>query len=327
MASQTSSGGREWKDWVGELFEPIYGATIDDLVAGEKEAENKPRVKHISVHDPEAVRKVYERVHMMTLLDEEMRAQKRNPQQGPPQPTTDPKPQPSERPHLQLSQNLDGGQKENEACIWDSSEIGLLRDAYRKLKEDSIEAMVHVRETVKRNEELEKLCAEQKKTINVQKGQLSEARIANKRLKIHVDSLSEEVQYLTAKTGAMEEVIKEVKVEHSDMVKELHENRVTTDKERMQRSRIQMKLDSLKQEALADKLAAEDKIRTQCRKAIHDLKEQVKKLDKELKEEKQKRIVTEKGLKHLRNHFSSLSVQEILPESIVNKDQVGYVQY
>lgn len=212
-------------------------------------------------------------------------------------------------------------------CIWDSSEISVLRQAYKTLKQQSIEAMVHVRETVKRNEELETLTKRQKKAIESQKVKLQEARMANKRLQINVDSLSEEVKYLTAKVGAMEEVIREIKEEKSDMVKELHDNRVTTDKERMERSRIQMKLDCLKQEALADKLAAEDKIRTQCKQAIHDLKEHVKQLQLELREERDKRKVTEKGLKHLRNHFSSLAVHDILPQNAVLNDQVSNIQY
>lgn len=58
--SSTTKG--EWHDWVGELFEPAFGATIDDLVAHEEEAKNKPRVKHISVYDPEAVRKVHNKI-------------------------------------------------------------------------------------------------------------------------------------------------------------------------------------------------------------------------------------------------------------------------
>ena len=40
--TQTVKG--EWHDWVGELFEPVFGATIDDLVAHEEEPDNKPKV-------------------------------------------------------------------------------------------------------------------------------------------------------------------------------------------------------------------------------------------------------------------------------------------
>ena len=225
---------------------------------------------------------------------------------------------------------LQPGQQEvdiNNSCIWDTNEISVLRKAYKTLKQQSIDAMVCYRETTKRNTELEALTSQQKQTIENQRRKLQEAYKANKRLNINVNSLTEEVKYLTAKVGAMEEVIREIKTDQSDMVKELHDNRVTTDKERMERGRIQMKLDNLKKEALAEKLAAEDKIRTQCRKAIHDLKEEVKQLQKELKEEKSKRHITEKGLKHLRTHFSSLSVQEIVPPGVVDTDQVKHFQY
>lgn len=318
----------EWHDWVGELFEPTFGATIEDLVAHDEDPENKPRVKHISVHDPDAVRKVYEKVHMMTVLEEEMKRQKAQ-QRGkpavkqqarPPQALTEVWAESQSQPS-QVTVDL------NQSCIWDSTEIGVLREAYKTLKQQSIDAMVYARETSKHNKELEKLTAEQKKVIDSQKLKLTEARKANKRLQINVNSLNEEVKYLTAKVGAMEEIIRELKQEQSDMVKEVHENRVTTDKERMERDRMKMKLDSLKKEAVAEKLAAEDKVRTQCRKAIHDLKEHVKKLEAELKEERNMRKVTEKGLKHLRNHFSSLSVQEIMPVNAVISDQVKVIEY
>lgn len=56
MARERDKKG--WHDWVEELFEPEFCATIDDLVAHEEDPDNKPRIKHISSHDPEAIRKV-----------------------------------------------------------------------------------------------------------------------------------------------------------------------------------------------------------------------------------------------------------------------------
>lgn len=215
----------------------------------------------------------------------------------------------------------------SESCIWDSNEIAVLREAFKTMKQESIDAMVHVRETTKRNQLLETKVVEQRKVIESQKLKLSEATNANRRLTIHCDQLQDEVEYLSAKVSAMEEIIKELQTEKSDMVKELHDNRVTTDRERLERERIQMKLDNLKQEALAEKLAAEDSIKTMCKKVILDLQEEVKKLTAELAEERKKHKVTEKGLKHLRNHFSSLSVQDILPPNSVDKDQVQRIQY
>ena len=215
----------------------------------------------------------------------------------------------------------------NESCIWDTNEIAILREAFKTMKQESVDAMVHVRETLKRNKLLEEKVVEQRKVIESQKLKLSEATNANRRLTIHCDNLQDEVQYLSAKVSAMEEIIKELQTEKSDMVKELHDNRVTTDRERLERERIQMKLDTLKQEALAEKLAAEDNIKTMCKKVVLDLQEEVKKLTAELINERKRHKVTEKGLKHLRQHFSSLSVQEIMPPNSVDKNQVDRIQY
>ena len=215
----------------------------------------------------------------------------------------------------------------NEPCIWDTNEIAILREAFKTMKQQSVDSMVHVRETVKRNKLLETKVVEQRKLIESQKLKLSEATNANRRLTIHCDQLQEEVEYLSAKVNAMEEIIKELQTEKSDMIKELHDNRVTTDKERLERERIQIKLDNLKQEALAEKLAAEDSIKTMCKKVILDLQEEVKKLTTELQSERKRHKVTEKGLKHLRQHFSSLSVQDIMPPNSVDKNQIERIQY
>ena len=215
----------------------------------------------------------------------------------------------------------------DDSCIWDSNEIAILREAFRTMKQESVDAMVNVRETLKRNKILEKKVVEQRQVIESQKLKLSEATNANRRLTIHCDSLQDEVQYLSAKVSAMEEIIKEFQTEKSDMVKELHDNRVSTDKERLERERIQIKLDNLKHEALAEKLTAEESIKSMCKKVILDLQEEVKKLTAELVNERKRHKVTEKGLRHLRQHFSSLSVQDIIPTNSVEKNQVDRVQY
>ena len=215
----------------------------------------------------------------------------------------------------------------NESCIWDTNEIAILREAFKTMKQQSVDSMVHVRETVKRNKMLETKVVEQRKLIESQKLKLSDATNSNRRLTIHCDQLAEEVEYLSAKVSAMEEIIKEIQTEKSDMVRELHDNRVSTDKERLERERIQMKLDNLNKEALAEKMAAEDKIRTMCKKVILDLQEEVKKLTAELDTERKRHKVTEKGLKHLRQHFSSLAVQDIMPPNSVDRNQVEKIQY
>ena len=51
MANTGKKG--EWHDWVGELFEPVFGATIDDLVAHEEEPDNKPKVCQTKYEPPQ----------------------------------------------------------------------------------------------------------------------------------------------------------------------------------------------------------------------------------------------------------------------------------
>ena len=76
MASPPVQGTSEWNDWVAELFAPSFDITVKDVLEDKTDdAEIKSKIKRVSAFDPEAIKKVYERVHMMTVLDEEMRRQ------------------------------------------------------------------------------------------------------------------------------------------------------------------------------------------------------------------------------------------------------------
>lgn len=69
----------EWNDWVGDLFSPAVDVTVKDLLGeDEKEEEEtviQSKIKHVSAFDPDAIRRVYERVHLMSVMDDEMKAQ------------------------------------------------------------------------------------------------------------------------------------------------------------------------------------------------------------------------------------------------------------
>lgn len=65
---------QEWHDWVEELFSPSLNLEKEAIMEGvNKETAVKSKIKRISMLDPETVREVYERVHMMSMMNDEMK--------------------------------------------------------------------------------------------------------------------------------------------------------------------------------------------------------------------------------------------------------------
>ena len=64
----------EWHDWVADLFSPSIDVGVEAILHGiDKDNAVKSKIKRVSALDPEGVKKIYEKVHMMTVLDREMK--------------------------------------------------------------------------------------------------------------------------------------------------------------------------------------------------------------------------------------------------------------
>ena len=60
---------------------------------------------------------------------------------------------------------------------------------------------------------------------------------------------------------------------------------------------------------------------------VNDLQDVVKDLTLELQKEKREHEKSRRGLDHLRLHFSSLPLQDVLPPGVVDTDQVGRIDH
>ena len=72
---QKEQASKRAGDWILELFAPTY-AHAADVLEGKHEEEDTPRVKIVSAFDPQSIKDVYDRVHMMIKMDEELKKQK-----------------------------------------------------------------------------------------------------------------------------------------------------------------------------------------------------------------------------------------------------------
>ncbi|XP_033760501.1 myosin-8-like isoform X2 [Pecten maximus] len=313
----------EWNDWVGELFAPAVDVTVKDLL-GEKTPEEetviKARIKHVSAFDPEAIRKVYERVRLMSVMDDEMKAQQQLP--GTEKTAITDGETVEEKPQKKTVEvELDN------SCIWDSDEISILRQAFKSVKGENIRLTGRCKELEKRNLYLETRLGTLSGEVESKAVKITDINKANSRMKIHCEKLQDELDHANARLTAMEEIFSEISSEKGAMVKEVHELRVQRDKDRMEKGRLELNLESVQNAAESEKLAAGESVKVQCQMEIMELEKRVAELTADLANERRVHGITKRGLDHLRQHFASLPLSNIVPPNSVRSDQVSRFQY
>ena len=60
-------------DWILDLFSPSYAHAADVFEGKHEVKEEGRKIKVVSAFDPESIKNVYERVHMMLKMDEEVK--------------------------------------------------------------------------------------------------------------------------------------------------------------------------------------------------------------------------------------------------------------
>lgn len=301
-------------DWILELFAPTHttaaGALEEQDVSG---SDSVRRVKFVSAFDPESIKNVYERVHMMIKMDEELKREARG-----------------EKKEAACSQKAQGGDSKvdlRDSGIWNSEELSVLRNVFRTAKSQISELEVKLRQTERHNAELEEKLASQSKMLETKSGKLSEATKANHRLKIHCDELQLELNATGMKLDAVTEMWKEIDQEKLRMMKETQEMRITLDRERMAREQLEIQLREAGQEVTRERILAEENAKTKYEHRILRLEEELNKTLDELDQEKQLHTKSKKALEHLRNHFASLPLQDVLPPGVVDRDQVSRIRH
>ncbi|XP_061183318.1 major antigen-like [Saccostrea echinata] len=314
----------EWHDWVEELFSPSLNLEREAIMEGvNKDSAVKSKIKRISVLDPETVREVYEKVHMMSMMNDEMKTSglKKTTISSELKTADISSTSKVEKSKKTVEVDLD------ESCVWDSDEISVLRKVFKQVKEENMKLRVKNKEIEKRNMQLEMKYNSLVKELEEKNFKLTEVVKANSRLKIHCENLQKELDETNVRMTAMEQIFKEINEEKGKMVKDVHELRLTADKERMEKNAIQLKLETIQHQIASEKIALEESIKIQCRDQIANLEKNVIDLTKELNKEIKAHKTTKRGLDHLRNHFASLPLSHIVPPNAVSSDQISQFQY
>ncbi|XP_059178195.1 uncharacterized protein PF3D7_1120000-like isoform X2 [Physella acuta] len=293
-------------DWIKELFTPFYD--FDDIVKVAKDGyqPEESKIKPVPILDPVAIREVFERVHSRIVEAEKEKLDALQ-----------------EKKEKELEKKIDP----RSSSIWNTDEISTLRNVYKSAKGEIIKLEVALREQTAHSNSLQDTVLKQRLEIEDLKEKLKEASKSNKRLVIHRDSLQNDLAVLEVKLAALTDMWHEIQAEKVKAMEDTKSSHMELDKERLIRNDLEAKLLQAEQNLQREKSLLERNISSKYEAEIKDLQEVVRDLMLELQEERKLYNASKRGLEHLRNHFSSLPLQHILPPNAALKNEVEVIDH
>lgn len=209
-------------------------------------------------------------------------------------------------------------------CIWNSEEIAVLRSVFRATKEENSKLRGELNETREQFRELQERHKRERKENENPLKRLNEAKKANQRLSILSKNLKAQVESTTRQNDLLRKQLQDLKDEQKSALKENHKLRVAVDHERISRKKAELELQCHTREALREQKVHEEHLKMMHEEDIQFLQKTVEELTSELEKEKENHERTKRGLNHLQQHFSSLSLDGVdnKVENVVKEDQL-----
>ncbi|XP_070539053.1 coiled-coil domain-containing protein 160 homolog [Ptychodera flava] len=275
------------KHWVEELFPPYYTYSTEEIIA-KYEKETPPMDK---------VKALYEQVR------QEINAERKSHQQKAVQ---------AGDTLAEFYANEEAKLRQlEESCIWTHKELEIIRELFEMSKAQNIKLSSMLNVAHKQVTELEAKCKKQTKVIETRSKKLHDSQQECQRTKIHRDQLKADQKKSLGRIKLLKEDIKDLKEERFQLKRELKEMRKTLTQERLARQEAEIELDEKGKWYERERIVREDNIRLDYQGQINKLYEEITDLKIELEKEKTAHNIDKRGLDHLRNHFASLSVQNV----------------
>jgi len=293
-------------DWVKELFAPIYD--FDAIVSAGRNGyhENHSKIKKVPILDPLTIRDVFERVRGKVVEAEQQK-------------------------QLEVQKAKDEKEDKNidprKSSVWNTEEIEILRKVYKAAKGEisKLEGALHEEKAI--NHDLKDTVKRQRGELESLHDQLSDATKANQRLIIHRDHLRKENSVFDLQCAALKDSWIEIGKEKLKAMETLKDANLGLDKERLQRKKLETDILEVKQNLIRDAALMERNVTTKFEMEMNDLNEVIRDLGVALQEERKLHSASRRGLDHLRQHFASLPLQNVLPSGAVLTDQVEYIDH
>lgn len=293
-------------EWVKELFAPIYD--FDAIVSAGRDGYCGigSKIRRAPILDPQSIREVFERVHERVLQSEKVKKEEFDQSQ---QKAEDEKIDP------------------RKSAIWNTDDLETLRKVYKSAKGEISKLESALKEEKSHCMQLESQVQSQLKEIDELRSRVSDVAKANQRLVIHRDNLQKQNTVLDLKCAALSDSWIEIAKEKQKAMETMTEANKQLNEERLMRKKLEADICEVRQNLIRETSLIERNITTKCEIEMNDLNEVIRDLTVQLNEERKLHKATRHGLDHLRKHFSSLPLREVMPPGAVLDDQVDRIDH
>jgi len=206
------------------------------------------------------------------------------------------------------------------SCIWDSSDIEVLRRIFKTTSNENMH--LHSQVCVLQAD-IDKMTAErcaQSKVLESTQQCLYKAETANKRLQMLVSHLKTELYQTTKAFNSLQLA----EAERNDLSRQLQKTQLELLAARCQRDRDVAATEAKWQIELEEQRLADVMAKTQLSGELTRLVDRVEDLQQQLHQETASHSQTRQGLDHLRIHFSSLSTSGEKTNNMHNNELVNW---
>ena len=285
--------------WVAEVFPPKFQfGSVDELLSGPGEDEkSKEKVKYLD----EVYRKVYfEQEKAKKSTDDELHVGLERLER-------------SQKKKLAAKDRKRPGkqkQKDQDECIWNESELKMLRQFLQKAKMQNLKLAAMLQSA---QDEINTWKNKFKEINEADELLDSSYRILKKkyeRLKVNYRALKDDVRKYHSSLKVAREECEQLKIERDDIVKSLSQTKAELNMEKLNNQHLQLRLDKKEKECTENLKSQEQFLEQQHLLEIRKLQKEVVRLTEKFDEEKQDNNLNKRALEHLRSHFGDLKVSQ-----------------
>ena len=282
--------------WVAEVFPPKFQfESVDELLkCPEEDEESKEKVKHLN----EVYRKVYLEEKSKKSTDEELKVKSLE------------RLEKKQRVPKERKQKSKAEDKDKDECIWNHSELQMLRKFLQKAKMQNLKLAAMLESAqgeIDTWKEKFKDVAESDEHVN------NNFRILKKkyeRLKVNYRALKEDVRRYHANLKISREECRQLNLERDDLQKSLSQTQAELNVEKLNCEHLQLRLNKKGKEYEESLKNHEHFMEQQHLLELAKLQKEVLRLTEEFEKEKRDNDLNKKALEHLRGHFANLKINQ-----------------
>ena len=234
----------------------------------------------------------------------------------------------SAREHISSSENAltSGVEKVNfeDPAIWNSGEIGILREVFKRTKEENHELLAEIRMLKHDINKINKRHRHVTAACETRTEKLATAVKANDRLKIAVESLKKELKTAEASIGFLRDQLSKESEQKSSLSKEVQNLKLEQDREKLSRIKIEEDFQEYEDKYARKIDLLKDRLNSRHQVQVDKLRKEIEDLKSELQDERQNHQRSKRALDHLRTHFAStnLEIETSIVPGPVTQDQL-----